>query len=389
MDEKEQKSMRSLKTTIMQTIDLKLLKELTAIKDEPCISIYMPTHRVHPANATDPVSFKNLYKKALQYSKENNLSEHEKLILPLEKLIDDKSFWDYNNEGLAIFVSAQGMQILRLPQKVQELVCVADSFCVKPLFKLHHENQPYYLLALALDDVQLYQGDKYQLEKLDIKDKVPTSMKEALGDELTDNHLHASVVQGAGLHGYMEKSQEEEIDMERFFRKVDQAILEHFPIPQDVPLLLAALPEHHNHFLRISKHTNFSPIHIQINPQSLSKSALLEKIQEVFDGILDKRKKELLERYHLAVPENLSSLDIGDIVRDVLDGKVDVLCIENGKSIDGHIDVEGRKIIESDGQHTDIVNELACLAFNHGGSVITLDQEEMPSETGIFTINRY
>lgn len=373
----------------MQTIDLKLLKELTAIKDEPCISIYMPTHRVHPANATDPVSFKNLYKKALQYSKENNLSEHEKLILPLEKLIDDKSFWDYNNEGLAIFVSAQGMQILRLPQKVQELVCVAYSFCVKPLFKLYHENQPYYLLALALDDVQLYQGDKYQLEKLDIKDKIPTSMKEALGDELTDNHLHASVVQGAGLHGYMEKSQEEEIDMERFFRKVDQAILEHFPIPQDVPLLLAALPEHHNHFLRISKHTNFSPIHIQINPQSLSKSALLEKIQEVFDGILDKRKKELLERYHLAVPENLSSLDIGDIVRDVLDGKVDVLCIENGKSIDGHIDVEGRKIIESDGQHTDIVNELACLAFNHGGSVITLDQEEMPSETGIFTINRY
>src|SRR5690606_4149801 len=240
-----------------QTIDLKLLKELTAIKDEPCISIYMPTHRVHPANATDPVSFKNLYKKALQYSKENNLSEHEKLILPLEKLIDDKSFWDYNNEGLAIFVSAQGMQILRLPQKVQELVCVADSFCVKPLFKLYHENQPYYLLALALDDVQLYQGDKYQLEKLDIKDKIPTSMKEALGDELTDNHLHASVVQGAGLHGYMEKSQEEEIDMERFFRKVDQAILEHFPIPQDVPLLLAALPEHHNHFLRISKHTNF------------------------------------------------------------------------------------------------------------------------------------
>lgn len=373
----------------MQTIDLKLLKELTAIQGEPCISIYMPTHRVHPANTTDPISFKNLYKKTLQYIKDNELHEHEKLIQPLEKLIDDKNFWDYNDEGLAIFVSSKDTQILRLPQKVQEITCVADSFCVKPLFKLYHENQPYYLLALALDDVQLYKGDKYHLQKLDIKDNVPTTMKEALGEELTDNHLHASVVQGAGLHGYMEKSQEEDIDMDRFFRKIDQAILEHYPIPQDVPLVLAALPEHHNHFLRISKHNNFSPIHIQMNPQSLNKAALLEKIQEVFDKIRGKRKKELLERYQLAVPENLSSLDIGDVVRDVIDGKVEVLCIENGKSIDGHIDVEQRKIVQNDGQYTDVVNELACLAFNYGGNVVILDKEEMPSKTGIFTINRY
>lgn len=373
----------------MQTIDLNLLKNLTAIKDEPCISIYMPTHRVHPANATDPISFKNIYKKALHYIKEHDLSHHEKLIQPLEKLIDDKAFWDYNNEGLAIFVSAHDTQILRLPEKVQEIVCVADSFCVKPLFKLYHENQPYYLLALGLDDVQLYRGDKYQLEKLDITDKVPTSMKEALGDELTDNHLHASVVQGAGLHGYMEKSQEEDIDMDRFFRKVDQAILEHYPIPQDVPVLLAALPEHHNDFLRISKHHNFAPIHIQTNPQSLSNTSLLEKVQEVFDKILDKRKQELLERYQLAVPENLSSLDIGDIVRDVIDGKVEVLCIANGKSIKGHIDIDERKVVQDGGHYTDVVNELASLTFNYGGSVIVLDEAEMPSETGIFTINRY
>lgn len=373
----------------MQTIDLKLLKELTAIQGEPCISIYMPTHRVHPANTTDPITFKNLYKKTSQYIKDNGLHQHEDLFQPLEKLIDDKAFWDHNDEGLAIFVSSQGAQILHLPQKVQEITCVADSFCVKPLFKLYHENQPYYLLALALDNVQLYRGDKYQLEELDIKGNVPTSMREALGDDLTDNHLHATVVQGTGLHGYMEKSQEEEIDMDRFFRKVDQAILEHYPIPQDVPLLLAALPEHHNHFLRVSKHHNFAPIHIQINPQSLTKTALLEKIQEIFDQILQKRKIELLERYRLAVPENLSSLDVGDVVRDVIDGKVEVLCFENGKSIRGHIDIGERKIVQNDGHHTDVINELACLTFNAGGGVIVLDKEDMPSETGMFTINRY
>jgi len=381
--------MHSLKTSIMQTIDLKLLKELTATQRIPCISLYMPTHRVHPANATDPITFKNLYKKTLQYIHNNNLHEHEKLIQPLEKLINDKTFWDHNDEGLAIFASSEGMQILRLPEKVQEISCVADSFCVKPLFKLYYENQPYYLLALGLDDVQLYHGDKYQLQKLNIKDNVPTTMKEALGDELTDNHLHASVVQGAGLHGYMEKSQEEDIDMDRFFRKIDQAILEHYPIPQDIPLVLVALPEHHNHFLRISKHTNLSPIHLQINPQSLSKAVLLEKVQKIFDKILEKRKIELLKRYQLAVPENLSSLDIGDVVRDVIDGKVDIFCFAHGTSIDGHIDVDRREIVQNNKQHTDVINELGRMVFAYGGSVIALNEKEMPSETGFFTINRY
>ena len=373
----------------MQTIDLKLLKELVDVQDTPCISIYMPTHRVHPANATDPITFKNLYKQALQYIQDNDLQKHAKLIQPLEKLISDKTFWDHNDEGLAIFVSPDSTQIIRLPEKVQEITCVADSFCVKPLFKLYHENQQYYLLALALDDVQLYHGDKYRLQEIDIKNNVPTTMKEALGGELTDNHLHSSVVQGAGLHGYMEKSQEEDIDMDRFFRKIDQAILEHYPIPHDLPLVLAALPEHHSHFMRISKHTNFSPIHLHINPQSLNKASLLEKVQEIFNTLLEKRKKELLERYQLAIPENLSSLDIGDVIRDVIDGKVEVLCIENGKSIDGHIDIDERKIVQKNGQHTDVINELACLVFGYGGSVIVLDESEMPSKTGIFTINRY
>lgn len=373
----------------MQTIDLNLLKELATVQDTPCVTIYMPTHRVHPANATDPITFKNLYKTTLEYIHENNLEDHAKLFEPLGKLFNDKTFWDHNEKGLAIFVSRDDTTILRLPETVPEISFVADSFCIKPLFKLYHENQPYYLLALALDSVQLYQGDKYQLNEIAIDDNVPITMKEALGDELTDNHLHASVVQGAGLHGYMEKSQEEEIDTDRFFRKIDQAILANYPIPQDIPLVLAALPEHHKHFIRISKHTNFSPVHLQINPQSLNKGALLDKVQEIFDNLLHKRKKELLERYQLAISENLSSQDVGDVVRDVIDGKVAVLCIESGKSIKGHIDISKRDIVHKNGQHTDVVNKMAHMVFRSGGSVIVFDEEDMPSATGVFTINRY
>src|SRR5690606_30692118 len=200
----------------MQSIDLNLLKELTAIKEEPCISLYMKTHRRHPENAVDPITFKKLYKKTLNYIQEHQFTDHAPLLLPLERFIDDKAFWDNNDCGLAIFCSSHGIKILRLPKEVGEISCVAYSFCVKPLFNFYNENQPYYLLALGLDNVRFYEGNKYHVDEIDITEKIPRNMTEALGSELTENHLHGSAVQGVGLHGYMEKSQEEDIDMDRF-----------------------------------------------------------------------------------------------------------------------------------------------------------------------------
>ncbi|WP_166333253.1 baeRF3 domain-containing protein [Sphingobacterium chungjuense] len=373
----------------MQTIDLELLKDLTSVQDEPCISLYMTTHKVHPASASDSISFKNLYKKTLLYIQENQLSKHEALLKPLEKMIDDKSFWDNGTPGLAIFVSKDDVRIIRLPEEVQEISCVANAFCIKPLFKMYNENQNYYLLALGLDSVKLFTGDRHHIEELDIQGKIPVSMKEALGDELTDNHFHASVVEGAGLHGYMEKSQEEDIDMDRFFRKIDKGILEHFPIPSKIPLLLAALPEHHKDFERISKNANLGPVHIAINPHSLNRTELLKKVQEVMDETLVNRKTELLDKQQLAAQENLSSTELTDIVRDAIDGKIEVLCIQNGKGIKGAIDLAQRGIDESADSSTDVINELVRTVFNYGGDVVVLEEEDMPTNDGVFTINRY
>lgn len=373
----------------MQTIDLNLLKELTAMKGQPCISLYMKTHRQHPESAVDPIAFKKLYRKTETYIEEHDLAEHKPLLAPLEKLIDDKSFWDNGDNGLAIFCSAQETKILRLPRDVEEISCVANAFCVKPLFSFYNENQPYYLLALGMDSVKLYQGDKYHLEEIDIEDKVPLSMKEALGDELTDNHQHASVVQGTGLHGYMEKSQEEEIDLDRFFRRVLDAVQEHVNVSREKPLYVATLPEHQNDFQRLNKGQFVLPVNLGTNPHALSRDELLQKVQQVLSDNFDEQKNTLLERAQLAVQENLSSTELSDVVRDALDGKIEVLFIENDRSVKGSIDADNREIQEARVLGTDVINELSCLVFEQGGRVMVVDKTDMRSQTGAFTINRY
>lgn len=374
---------------IMQSIDLNLLKELTAVKGQPCISLYMETHRQHPESEVDHIAFKKLYRKTMAYIEEHNLTTHQPLLEPLEKLIDDKSFWDNGTEGLALFCSLGETKVLRLPKTVEEISCVANSFCVKPLFRFINENQGYYLLALGMDSVKLYAGDKYHLEEMDIHNKVPLSMKEALGHELTDNHQHASVVLGTGLHGYMEKSQEEEIDLDRFFRRVLDAVQEHSPSSRERPLYVATLPEHQKAFQQMNKGQYVQPLSFGANPHALSRDELLHKIQEVIMVNFEERKDMLLEKAQQAAQENLSSLELSDVVRGALDGKIDVLFIENDRTIKGSIDADNREIQQGRVLGTDVINELSCLVFEQGGRVMVVDKEEMRSETGVFTINRY
>ena len=373
----------------MQTLDQELLQRLANVSNTACISIYMPTPNVLPEKAANPLQLKNLLKKGLQYAEDRKLSAHQKLLKDLQPLIEDQTLWERGHQGLAIFASDTKTDILRLPLPVDEQICLAESFCVKPLFWLLQQNRVYYLLGLSLDHITFYQGDRYQLEPIDIKGKVPQSMTEALGKELTQNHLHGAPADSAGMHGYMEKSQQEDIDMIRFFRQVDQQIIEHFPLPKHTPLLLAALPEHHTHFLGLSKNKNLSKVHLQVNPESIDRSSLLQKIDQIFDDRFNEKKKALLDRFHVANNELLAHTNLGDILRDCLDGKVDTIGIERQRIVPGSLQIDDRKIQSDPDSQTDVLNELARLAYQQGGKIIVLEPRDMPSDTGAFTVNRF
>ena len=54
-------------------------------------------------------------------------------------------------------------------------------------------------------------------------------------------------------HGHGGKKDEAQIDAERFFRAIDRAVLKHHSQPSGLPLILAALPEHHHLFHRSAR----------------------------------------------------------------------------------------------------------------------------------------
>ncbi|MCL4403104.1 MAG: hypothetical protein M1436_10670, partial [Acidobacteria bacterium] len=84
-------------------------------------------------------------------------------------------------------------------------------------------------------------------------------------------------------HGDGGKQEAIQADAERFFRAVDQAVLEHHSQPSGLPLILAALPEHHHLFRRVSHNPFLIAEGLTINPVTPSIDELRKRAWQVVE----------------------------------------------------------------------------------------------------------
>jgi hypothetical protein len=96
---------------------------------------------------------------------------------------------------------------------------------------------------------------------------------------------HSSVSSYGGLgaghsamhHGQGGKKDGMDSEVERFFRAVDRAVQAHHSDVSGLPLMLAALPEHHHLFQTISHNPRLMKQGLLINPDSLSPTELQQR----------------------------------------------------------------------------------------------------------------
>jgi hypothetical protein len=255
----------------------------------PCLSLYQPTHRHRPDNTQDPIRFRNLVKSLDESLRQKFASrEVQPLLKPFSDLAENREFWMYTLDGLAVLGASNFFRVYRLQRPVPELAVVADSFHVKPLLRILQSADRYQVLGLNRQEIKLFEGNRDALDEIDPAPGVPRTITEALGEELTEPHLTvAGYGSGAGglamRHGHGSKKDEIDVDAERFFRAVDRAVLKRHSKPSGLPLILAALPEHHNLFRRVSQNPFLFSEGIDKHPDALPIDALRERAWRVVE----------------------------------------------------------------------------------------------------------
>ncbi|MDZ4169515.1 MAG: hypothetical protein U1E26_07655 [Coriobacteriia bacterium] len=368
--------------------------------DPPCLSLYQPTHRHRPDNEQDRIRF-GILVKALEESLLRTVPKREvpPLLEPFLALADDRDVWNHTLDGLAVLGAKGVFRVYRLQRPVAELAVVADSFHLKPLMRILQSADRYQVLGVNRREARLFEGNRDAFDEIALHRDVPRTLTDALGEELTEPHLTVASYGGAGgsqasmHHGHGGKEAEVDIDTERFFRAVDRGVLEHHSQPSGLPLILAALPEHHHLFREVSGNPFLIPESIDTHPDALSSTdELRERVWQLMEPRYLAHLAALVEEFGTARSEGLGDDDLAQVARAAVGGRVATVLIEAEREIPGRVDTATGDIEPGDLAHPefdDVLDDLGTLVAKMGGNVVIVPTEQMPTENGIAAVYRY
>ncbi len=385
----------------MDIISREDIQELMDMQGDPMISVYMPARKVGQETLENPIHFKNLMLEveALLRLRGNNEGEIRDLLSPLSELLDDGDFWQHQEEGLAVFRSPDNFRTLRLPVAVQASAIVNNRFYTRPLLPMLHSNGSFYLLALSMDNVRLFECDRHTCQAVDLGD-VPTSMRAALGDEQLTHTLnfHTKAQPGPGGErmgiyfgkGSSNESHKKE-DIQRYFTILENGITKRIN-QSNQPLVLAGV----EYLLPIYREKNRYPHLVEPalsgNPEDRRVEDMHCEAWALVEPLMNQARLDAIDAYHILRNDRQASADIREIVPAAWFGQVDILLVGMVSKVWGQFDPETQAVRIHDRRELndeDLTDLAAKFTLANSGLVYTYDLSEMPDGTPAAATLRY
>jgi len=373
------------------------LRALMAEQESPCLSLYQPTNRAIPEKQQDPIRFRNLLKDLeASLAREFPGREVQSLLEPFRELADDADFWNEGREGLAVFGNPQGFQTFKMQRPAPELVIAATSFHVKPLIRIIQTADRYQVLGLSRHEARLFQASRDTVDEVETAPEVPRKLTDVVGEETEPKEnlgFHGGGSEAGAIHqGHATPSAIVEKETEQFFRAVDRAVLEHHSRPSGLPLILAALPEHHDLFRKVSRNPYLTTQGIPFFPKPTPDDELREAAWKVMEPLYHDRLSKLVDDFQEARAKNRGSADVADVARAVVAGRVGSLLVEADRQVPGTIDTATGRVEFADlgaPGVDDLLDDLAELVLKSGGDVIVAPARLMPETSGLAAVYRF
>ncbi|HSL47092.1 MAG TPA: hypothetical protein VK897_26880 [Anaerolineales bacterium] len=377
------------------------LKSLIAQQGKWCVSVFMPTHRVGREQQQDPIRLKNLLAEAETKLLANGIRrpDAQKLMEPAEQLLWNRSFWQHQGNGLAIFLSNGFSKIYRLPAELEELLVIASNFHIKPLLPLLGRVGTFYILTLSQNNVRLFQATPDAISEIELD--FPTRMDEALWMDDPERFLnfHASKrnmsATGGGapmFHGHS-VSDEEKTNILRFFQSINQGL--HMLIEDKTPpMILAGVDYLLPIYREASTYQNILEDGVTGNPDRENLKELHEEAWKIARPLFEESQKKAFEKFQQlrGQQSDLASTDITTALKAAHFGQVETLFVPLGRQIWGRYEADNNKVTvtsEPGAEDEDLLDVAAAATILNSGQVFAVPPEQMPGDSDLAVILRY
>ncbi|MBI3029655.1 MAG: hypothetical protein HYY64_09110 [Candidatus Rokubacteria bacterium] len=368
-----------------------------AVREEPCVSIFMPSHRAGAATKQDPIRLKNLLRQAEERLLDAGLRrpQAKALLKPASALLDDSLFWRYQSDGLAVFVAPGGARRYRLPYRFDELVVVAGRFHLKPLLPLFTGEGRFYVLALSQNEVRLLQGTRHSVDEVELN-TVPPSLAEALKYDDPEKQLqfHTRTPGGAGprpaiFHGHGTGDVKD--DLLRYFQQIDRGLRELLRDEQ-APLVLAGVEYLLPIYRQASGYPHVVEEGITGNPEGTRAKELHAQAWAIVEPRFLEAREAAAARYRQLAGSGAASADLREILPAAAHGRVDFLFVAVGVQRWGTFDPDTGAVElheEAAAGDEDLLDRAALETLTSAGVVYAAEPPLVPADAPLAAVFRY
>lgn len=360
-------------------------------KTTPFISLYQPTHKAGPEKQQNVIIFRKLMKEAEQALEEKYPDADEKKLLePLYELEQDRHFWRTVDEGLALFATEKSCVVYKLSRPVKEMAAVEDHPHISPLIRVFQSADYYQLLGLNMHTFSLFEGNRYGFKEVALPADVPRTKKDVIGDQPTESHIDrgstgASGGSGGSYFGQGGKKDEIDKDTEKFFRFVDRYVLDNHSKKTQLPLILAAVKEHHGHFRKISSNAYLMDDGVKSAYDSLDPQEMTKRVWKIIEPLYLEKTKKLVETFETARANGSASSHLEEIAAAAVENRLAHILIEDDRVVPGTVNTSTGEVLGNNKEYngrSDILGDLTELAFKKSVPLVVLPKERMPVNTG-------
>ncbi len=362
--------------------NLDTVKHLQTLTSRPSVTLTLPTHRTAPDNHKDPIRLGNLVKEAVhRLETEFGKRETADVTAQLQELADGIDH-EHNQSGLVLFVSKDYHNAFRVPYRLAERVAIDDNFLTRDIVFAMNRSPLYWVLMLSEKPTRLYLGQREELTE---------THEHGFPQEYSGPGAGSSVSSGIGAN----PSQQKDRALEAFMRDVDASLLNAVQ-EGPFPVLLVGLPQNLSAFREVTKHADFIMREMPGGHDSLNAHELGELIWPEARAALRERRREIFEQLETAQGQSRTVSDLNEAWQAAIDGRVDVMVVEQSKSYPAQVSPDGRSLTalptgkeEGADAYADAVDEMMEAVMQHGGRAVFVEDDELKDYGGLVMLTRY
>ncbi|MCF8218481.1 MAG: hypothetical protein K9I29_08555 [Bacteroidales bacterium] len=375
------------------------VRELAKVHQPFCVSIFLPTMRTGiEIEKKQQIRFKNILKALKEEFKKYEWNEKKikDYLQPLTDLMEDGNFWRRQLDGLALFLNADGLEYFSLPIRFRESYYVHDHFYLKPVLSLFNNDRRFYILALNLKQVKLYEASRFSINEIKIDDLVPKNVQDVVGYDYEQKTLQSRPDQGGrmkdAMHGHGSGKDDKDEEITAFMQAVNNGLTELLN-NEEIPLLLFTEAQHKGELDKVFDYKYVYSDYVQRNPEGLDIQTIHQLAWEKMEPYFMKSLREYYDQIKEKQATDYVAKNYADILPAAFEGRVEALFLNEGKEQYGSYDGQAHNV-QLDSEKTDdnaaLMNMAAVQTFLHNGAVFLLDSENMPlEESDIIALYRY